>query len=117
MIYVVFEVVIKANCMDNYLRIVSDLKGELNKVKGFVRSERFQSLATENKLLSLSLWESEEAVNTWRNQVEHRLSQRVGRDSIFESYQISVLSSIRSYGDDDRREAPADSNVFIFGEN
>lgn len=100
--------------MDNYLNIAASLKDGLIKSEGFIRSERFTSLVSEGKLLSLSVWESEEAVDKWRNQTEHRISQQQGRDSIFESYTITVTSKIRSYSNIDRTEAPQDSNQ-IFG--
>jgi heme-degrading monooxygenase HmoA len=115
MIFVLFEVTIKNNCMDNYLAIAANLKDELMKNKGFIRSERFSSLVNERKLLSLSVWESEEAVRKWRNQTEHRIGQQQGRDSIFESYTITVTSKIRSYSNIEREEAPKDSNK-IFGD-
>lgn len=111
MVLVVFEVTLKEGCMDEYLAIAGKLKEELAKAKGFVRTERFQSLVTERKLLSLSAWENEEAVDQWRNQEAHRAGQRQGRDRYFESYTITVASAMRSYTDSDRNEAPADSDV------
>ena len=79
----------------------------------FVRPERFSSILDERKLLSLSVWENEEAINNWRNKLKHRLSQKQGRNSVFESYSITVASQIRSYTNIDRREAPIDSNKFF----
>ena len=114
MIFVLFEVTIKENCMDSYLDIAGNLKEELIKSEGFIQSERFSSLVNDRKLLSLSIWESEEAVSKWRNQTEHRISQQQGRNSIFESYTITVASKIRSYSDIERTEAPEDSNK-VFG--
>lgn len=110
MIFVLFEVTVKKEWMDEYLVLAANLKNELVKSEGFIRSERFSSLANEGKLLSLSVWESEEAVRKWRNQTEHRMSQKRGRDSMFESYTITVTSKIRSYGKLARSEAPEDSN-------
>ena len=96
--------------MDKYLAIAANLKEELVKSEGFIQSERFSSLVNERKLLSLSIWKSEESISKWRNQIEHRASQQQGRDSIFESYTITVASKIRSYSNIDRTEAPKDSN-------
>lgn len=110
MILVIFEVVIKENHMDQYLNMANKLKDYISENKGFIRSERFSSLIEERKLLSLSIWENEEELSKWRNQTEHRLSQKIGRDSIFESYTITVASKIRSYTHLDRDEAPKDSN-------
>lgn len=115
MVFVIFEVTIKKGCMDGYLDLAAKLKDELVKSEGFIRAERFSSLVNEGKLLSLSVWESEEAVNKWRNQTEHRMSQRQGRDSLFESYTITVASKIRSYSNTDRLEVPEDSPK-IFGQ-
>ncbi len=57
MIYVIFEVVIKKDYMDQYLNLAAKLKRHVEANKGFVRSERFSSLVDERKLLSLSIWE------------------------------------------------------------
>ena len=112
-VYVLFEVTIKEGMAQAYLERAANLKDELAKTPGVVRTERFQSLATEGKLLSLSVWESEEAVETWRNQMEHRMSQAAGRDSIFAGYDIAVLSPLRRYSMAAREEAPADSNEYF----
>lgn len=62
MVLVIFEVTIKEGGMDGYLSASAKLKDSLHHAKGFIRSERFSSLTTEQKLLSLSVWENEEAV-------------------------------------------------------
>lgn len=108
MILVLFEVTIKENYMDDYLAMAGKLKEHLLKAKGFIRSERFSSLINERKLLSLSVWENEDAVNEWRNQAEHRMSQKQGRDSMFENYNITVASQLRHYSNIERSEAPED---------
>lgn len=113
MIFVLFEVTIKKSCMDAYLDLAANLKNELVKSEGFIRSERFSSLVNEGKLLSLSVWENEQAVSKWRNQTEHRMGQQQGRDSMFESYNITVASKIRSYSNVERTEAPEDSNALF----
>jgi heme-degrading monooxygenase HmoA len=64
---VIFEVEVKPERMQEYLQIASELRNELNTVDGFISIERFQSLVNEGKLVSLSFWESEEAISAWRN--------------------------------------------------
>ena len=80
---------------------------------GFISVERFSSLNEEGKLLSLSVWESEEAATEWRNQINHRNSQKKGHDTLFEKYKISVATIIREYTMSDREQAPKDSNTFL----
>lgn len=109
-VYVLFEVTLREGREDDYLARAAALKELLAQEKGFVRSERFSSLAVPRKLLSLSVWESEEAVERWRNVVEHRASQRAGRELDFEDYTITVASPLRCYSISDRAQAPEDSD-------
>jgi len=113
MVFVLFEVKIKKEGVEAYLALAAGLRGALERAEGFIRSERFQSLAAEGKILSLSVWESEEAVEKWRNTVKHRMSQRQGHDSLFESYTLTVAAKIRSYTLLERAEAPGDSEDFF----
>lgn len=82
-------------------------------IQGFIRAERFSSLNEEGKLLSMNIWTDEAAVERWRNVMQHRMSQKEGREKLFESYKITVCSEIRSYTDKDRSQAPQDSNAFF----
>jgi len=109
MIFVLFEVTIKKEGMKEYLSLAAGLKTELECADGYIRSERFKSITNEGKLLSLSVWENERAVEKWRNSVNHRMSQRQGRYALFENYTLTVASKIRSYTETDRTETPEDS--------
>lgn len=111
-VYVLFEVEIAVGRQDDYLARAASLKESLAQAEGFVRSERFESLVAPGKLLSLSVWESEEAVTAWRNVELHRACQEAGRAGIFEDYSITVLSPVqRAYGMVERAHAPEDSRA------
>ena len=110
---VLMEVKPKTESKDEYLRLGAALKTELVKIPGFISVERFASLNEEGKLLSLSVWENETAATNWRNQLNHRDSQKKGHNSLFEKYKISVAAVIREYTQNDRKQAPEDSNSFL----
>lgn len=111
MVYVLFEVKIAEGKQGDYLARAASLKESLAAAEGFIRSERFESLSGPGKLLSLSVWENEDAVAAWRNAGPHRQCQHAGRDGIFEDYSITVLSHPqRGYGMESRAQAPLDSN-------
>lgn len=112
-IVVLFEVKPTKEGKQRYLDLAAMLKPMLAGFEGFIRAERFSSLNEEDKLLSMNVWTDEDAVNRWRNMMEHRMSQKEGREKLFESYQITVCSVLRSYSDTDRVHAPKDSNDFI----
>ena len=111
-IIVLFEVTVKNGKMDDYLKMAGSLKESLASAEGFIRSERFSSLATEGKLLSMSVWENEESVSNWRNLTEHHMAQKHGRMNDFADYKITVVTPVRTYTMTDRTEAPADSNKY-----
>ena len=109
MIAVLFEVYLKEEFKSEYLDIASKLRPKLKEIEGFISIERFASLQDSNKILSLSFWENEEAVNKWRNIVAHREGQKQGREHIFKDYRIRVGAVMRDYGMFARNEAPKDS--------
>jgi heme-degrading monooxygenase HmoA len=111
MIAVIFEVVPAAGKRETYLRIASELKPLLEHLDGFISVERFESLSTPGKLLSLSIWRDEEAVRAWRTTAEHREAQRAGRGGVFAGYRLRIAHVVRDYGLEDRAQAPADSRA------
>ena len=66
MIAVIFEVEIAAGKTAEYLHIANEIKPLLSEIDGFISIERFQSLSHETKLLSLSFWRDEAAIEQWR---------------------------------------------------
>jgi heme-degrading monooxygenase HmoA len=111
MIAVIFEVEPRPGRRQDYLGIAGELKPLLERIEGFVSIERFESLTTEGKILSLSFWRDEAAVTEWRRLDAHRRAQAAGRHGIFADYRLRVASVIRDYGMTDRTQAPADSRT------
>jgi len=109
MIAVIFEAFPAPGKQDSYFDIATQLRPELNKVKGFISVERFQSVTDPGKFLSLSFWENEESINQWRNMEQHRHAQATGRRSIFNDYRLRIATVMRDYGMFDRDQAPSDS--------
>ena len=112
MIAVIFEVWPAEGRAAEYFDLAAALKADLEKIDGFVSVERFESLTTQGKYLSLSFWRDEDAVKSWRNQENHRHSQAKGRGGVFADYRLRIASVIRDYGMAERGEAPVDSRAF-----
>ncbi len=109
MIAVIFEVYPAEGHMDEYLEIAAELRPQLEKIDGFISIERFSSLVEEGKVLSLSFWQDEAAIEAWRNLEAHRMAQRKGREGVFSNYRLRVTNVSRDYGFAEREQAPADS--------
>ena len=108
MIAVIFEVWPTEGRATEYFDLASSLRTDLEKIDGFISIERFESLTTKGKYLSLSFWRDEEAVRVWRNLDNHRKAQVKGRGGIFADYRLRVASVVRDYGMQDRSGAPRD---------
>ena len=109
MIAVIFEVWPARR--EDYLDIAVELRPRLEKIDGFISVERFESLTEKGKMLSLSFFRDEAAVEAWRNVAEHRAAQEKGRAGIFKDYRLRIASVIRDYGMNDRAQAPMDSKA------
>ena len=112
MITVIFELWPASGQQATYFDLAAQLRPELDAIDGFISIERFESLATSGKYLSLSFWRDEAAVQSWRNCGNHRSAQTQGRASVLANYRLRVASVLRDYGMNERDQAPGDSLQF-----
>ena len=109
MIAVIFEVWPKPEHKQAYLDTAAGLRPVLEKIDGFISVERFESLTEPGKILSLSVFRDEKALEDWRNIEGHRIAQARGRSTYFKDYRLRIAGVIRDYGLNDRAQAPKDS--------
>ena len=109
MIAVIFEFTPIEGKFPEYLKIVDTLRDDLARADGFIGLERFESITTNGKFLSLQFWRDDQSVAKWRNLQKHREAQMKGRASVFASYRLRIASVIRDYEMDKRAQAPRDS--------
>ena len=112
MLAVIFEVEPHPERKADYFDLAADLKPLLEGMDGFISIERFESLVTPGKVLSLSFWRDEAALAAWRNLEPHRQAQAQGRTEIFKGYRLRIASVLRDYGMEERAEAPDDSRGY-----
>lgn len=111
MIAVIFEVWVNEGRREDYLALAGELREALVKSDGFISIERFESLYDQGKLLSLQFWRDEESVRAWRERLDHRRAQTLGREDMFRDYRLRVATVTRDYGMTQREGAPADSRA------
>lgn len=109
MIAIIFEFTPAEGRKQEYLDLAAALRAELDRADGFISIERFESLTTPGRFVSLSYWRDEEAVRRWRNVQLHRQAQAKGRAGLFTSYRLRVAQVLRDYGMEERAQAPRDS--------
>lgn len=103
MIAVLFEADAVPEMQDRYFQLAAELRPLLAEINGFISIERFQSLNTPGKILSLSWWQDEESVAQWKKNACHQSAQQEGRESIFSFYRIRVAEVIREYSSESVR--------------
>ncbi|SFF52909.1 antibiotic biosynthesis monooxygenase family protein [Sunxiuqinia elliptica] len=47
--------------------------------------------------ITVSYWDSEEAIRNWKAQLEHRLAQKMGKERWYQSYKVRVARVERDY--------------------
>ena len=95
MIAVLFEVQLRLNSQDTYLKLAHDLREQLQTFDGFISIERFTSLSTPDKLLSFSLWRDDESIQRWYAFEQHQLAQKLGKEILFSQYRILTAHVMR----------------------
>ncbi len=48
--------------------------------------------------ITVSYWESEEAIRAWREQAEHRVAQELGRTRWYSNFHLRIARVERAYG-------------------
>lgn len=109
MIAVIFEMWPAQGRTDEYFELAAALREDLANIDGLVSIERFQSVTTPGKFVSISFWRDEDSLSAWRNVEKHRLAQARGRAGVFNDYRLRVAAVLRDYGMFERKEVPADS--------
>ena len=112
MIAVIFEFEPDPAQKDEYFDVAAKLRPLLEERDGFISIERFESVTSPGKFVSLSYRRDEAAVQAWRNVEQHRSAQTKGRDGLFLDYRLRVASVTRDYTLSDHDAAPDDSVRF-----
>ncbi|OLS96905.1 hypothetical protein BJF90_43050 [Pseudonocardia sp. CNS-004] len=88
MFAVMFDAHPQPHRRDTYLELAMLLGTDLRQIPGFVDDDYYQCLSREGWMLSLSTWEDEKALVSWRIHPKHQLAQAKGRDELFVDYTL-----------------------------
>ena len=94
---VIFEVTPNPARAQEYFDLAADLRPDLEQIDGFISIERFQSLADQDRYVSLSFWRDEAAIAKWRGHLGHQAAQDAGKAGIFKDFSIRVAKVERDY--------------------
>src|SRR5437867_1214075 len=78
---------------DGYDAMAAEMEDLARTMPGFVDVKAFK--AEDGERLTVVWWENEETLKCWRENVRHRLAQRLGREQWYEYYKIEVAEVVR----------------------
>ena len=97
MFVVVFEVTMKEGQGPRYFELAAAMRAEVEKIDGFISVERFESLSTPGKYVSIQFWRDLAGIDAWRRHAAHAVAQRLGKSEVFADFCITVAETVRSY--------------------
>ncbi len=115
MLIEIFEFTPRQGREDDYFAHAEALRAAVADIEGFLGVERYESVTTPGRFVSVSRWADEDAIRRWRNHPAHRAAQRAAREGIFADYRITVAEVVRDYTMTRRNETPADSRTALGG--
>ncbi|MBW4961358.1 antibiotic biosynthesis monooxygenase [Sulfitobacter sp. CW3] len=98
MIAVIFEAFPYADKRSDYLDMATRMRALVDQIDGFMSVERFQSLANPDKILSISFFRDEAALNEWREVTARQAAPKAAREDYFQDFRIRVAHVMRDYG-------------------
>ena len=78
---------------DGYPEMADEMEDLARQMPGFVDVKAFK--ADDGERLTVVWWQDEETLKVWREQVRHRLAQRLGREKWYEYYTLEVAQVVR----------------------
>lgn len=78
---------------DGYDAMAVEMEDLARTMPGFVDVKAFK--ADDGERLTVVWWENEETLKGWRENVRHRVAQRLGREQWYEYYKLEVAEIVR----------------------
>ena len=94
MIGLFFEVIPMDGHASSYFELAAGLKPELERNGGVLFIDRYIRIDRPDVILSHQWWVDEEALIRWRQNAQHRVIQRAGREQHFRDYRIRIGRAI-----------------------
>ena len=91
--YAVIFTSIRTSTVDGYADAALRMVELAHEQPGFLGVE-----SARNEIgITVSYWESLDAIRAWKQQAEHRIAQETGREQWYESYKVRICKIERDY--------------------
>src|SRR5581483_6496549 len=79
---------------DGYTEMAEEMNALARTMPGFIDVKSFK--AEDGERLTVVWWKNEETLRAWRENVRHRLAQRLGRERWYQYYKLEVAEVVRT---------------------
>jgi heme-degrading monooxygenase HmoA len=90
---VIFLTIVEDN-LEGYMETAQRMEALAKQQKGFLGLESARSEVG----ITVSYWQTEEAIIMWKNNVEHTEARNLGREKWYAQYQLRICKVEREYG-------------------
>ena len=90
---VIFTTIITTNT-EGYYEMAEKMENLAKKQEGYLGIESARS----DVGITVSYWESLEAITKWKNNIEHIEARELGREKWYQKYQLRICKVEREYG-------------------
>ena len=97
MIVCIIEFGVRPGQEAEHQRLLAELLAKVATIDGFVSKEAFQSRSDPAKVITISLWRDQAALDRWNADPDHIAAMAAGK-TIFSRYRIQVAEIQRDYG-------------------
>jgi len=104
MILTIFRSRLRPEHREEYDRWAARMNELASSMPGFISIKTFA--AEDDERVSLVEFESEETMRAWREQLEHKQAQELGRQKFYSHYRIQVCRPIRDYSFPKKADGP-----------
>ena len=98
-IFILFRVEIKEGKEEEYRKISAEVLRHAREQEGLISMERAKSMLKDRTYVSISEWESEEAIEKWMNHPKHQEAMRKGKIELFSWYSVKRMIELPKRGE------------------
>lgn len=80
---------------DSYGKMADLIDALAQQQPGFIRVESVRN--EEGKGITVSYWESLEAIQAWKDNAKHLTAQQLGKDKWYTNYKVEICQMIKDY--------------------
>lgn len=91
---VIFTSIRSPEAGEDYALMAREMEALVKNQPGYLGHES----ARENLGITVSYWESLEAIAAWKNETRHLLAQQLGKEKWYQNYKIRICKVEREYG-------------------